>query len=378
MTRTPDATLRIAIVLTQDRGGPVDVAVALAQWLKTQPGVEVAYFGPRPAKDPEAVADVLREQVVAAKSDARAGRRMRHAIREFRPDVVHAQDRRSGLVCAPLTLGRRGLVVLGTYHGTPDGVDERWMRSPRGPRPEPYTRAVLAADALVARRLTRTITVAAPMREFLVRRLRVPARRALHIDNGMPLGPPPTDFEAAPPDSLLFVGLFVPRKGLDLLLHALRQVPEEVRLQIAGDGDIRPQMQALADRLGVGDRVDFLGFRSDIAELMRAAQVFVLPSRQEQQPLVLIAALGAGLVPVGTDVGGVADMLREAPGAFVVPSDDVDQLAQAISTAFRLRRSRPEVAAQNAVYARDRYDISVCGRRHLDLYRELVTQGHRV
>lgn len=365
----PSRALRVAIVLTQDRGGPVDVAVALTAWFHAQPDVEVTYFGPRPAKSAEAVEAVRTEQQVGRKGDLRAMRRLRQAIRRFRPDIVHAQDRRAGLACAALARGPRHIPVVHTYHGVPDDVSEQWLRDGSGGRPSTYTIATLVADAVVARAVTRTVVVAPPMRDFLIRRLRTPRRRTVHIDNGLKLPPVRPAAAADPEPSLLFVGLLIERKGVEIALRALRTVP--ARLAVAGDGPDGPRLRALAADLGVADRVDFLGFRRDIDDLMRSAAVFVLPSLMEQQPLVLIEALAAGMVVVATDVGGVSDMLAPAPGNRVVAAGDVDAFATALTEVLSAP-DRAKVGAANQAYARRRFDIGVCGRSHVALYREVL------
>jgi len=175
--------MRVAYLLTQDRGGPVDVAVRLAAALQAGGEAEVKVFGPVPARDSHLVEH--EEVSVPHKGDLRASRQARAALRAWQPDVVHAQDRRSGLVCA----GLGDIPVVHTYHGVPDDVTEPWFRgAARAPRPSTYTMTVLAADALVARRVNRTIVPSPAMGKFLRERLRVPAHRIAHIDNCVPIG----------------------------------------------------------------------------------------------------------------------------------------------------------------------------------------------
>ena len=122
---------RIAFVLTQDRGGPVDVTVPLAHRLAELPGYTVRLFGPPPARGADQVAGLLEPTLVGGKGAAGEIRSARRAILAWQPDLVHAQDRRSGLVCAGLGLrrgpsGRRRSVVH-TYHGVPDDVSQSWL-----------------------------------------------------------------------------------------------------------------------------------------------------------------------------------------------------------------------------------------------------------
>jgi len=361
-------------VLTQDKGGPVDVTVALAHALAARPGYTVRLFGPEPARGADLVAGLLEPTLVEGKGAAGAIRAARKRVLAWHPDVVHAQDRRSGLVCAGLGLrrspsGRRRSVVH-TYHGVPDDVSQTWLEHGTGAGPSAYTRTVLAADAVVARTVDRTIVVAPPLRRFLVERLHVPAGRVVHIDNGLvlPAAAPPT----GPIRRLLFVGLLVERKGVHLLLDALdlasRQgLPDDVTLTVAGEGPQRGALERQAAALGLSGRVTFLGFRTDVPALLGQADAFVLPSSMEQQPLVLIEALGAGLPTLATDVGGVADLVGDV--GIVVAPDDRAVLADGLVRLTALDGAA--VGAAAARRARQRFSLDHCVQAHLDLYAQL-------
>ncbi|MGY1640759.1 glycosyltransferase family 4 protein [Geodermatophilus sp. SYSU D00703] len=372
----PAGVRRLAYLLTQDQGGPVDVTVELARAMSQVPGWEVRLLGPRPARGAERVADLHTEVLVEGKGAVGAIRRARRQVAAWRPDVVHAQDRRAGLVCAGLGWGpsraaRPGAVVH-TYHGVPDDVAEPWFRGDGGKGPSHYTRAVLAADALVARSVSRTIVPAASMGRFLRERLRVPAGRIVHIDNGLPL--PAVSVPDRPVRRLLFVGLLVRRKGVHVLLEAMARaaLPADVTLQVAGDGPERPRLEATASRLGLHDRVTFLGFRRDVPRLLGEADAFVLPSAMEQQPLVLIEALGAGKPVIATDVGGIADMIAGA--GIVVPPGDVAALTLALQD-LTTGDQAARWGARGAAVARERFSVQSARDRHLALYESLLGSG---
>ncbi|MFE2755128.1 glycosyltransferase family 4 protein [Actinosynnema sp. NPDC059335] len=358
---------RVAYLLTQDSGGPVDVTVRLARALIASGEAEVRVFGPVPRRGADALAGHHEPVEVGDKADVRAARRARAAVRAWRPDVVHAQDRRAGLVGAGLRWRHR---VVQTYHGVPDDVGEEWFRgAPRAAGPSAYTRTVLAADALVARTLHRTVVPARAMGRFLATRLRVPGARLTHIDNCVEPAhvlPP-----AGPVRRLVFVGLLVPRKGLATLLAALALpgvMPADATLTVVGDGPERARAERLARALG--GRVTFLGFRSDVPDLLRHHDALVLPSTMEQQPLVVAEAMAAGKPVVATDTGGVADMLGGAADALAAPGD-VRALADRLRAVFA-EPDPARVGLRLAERARERFAPHVCARRHLALYRELM------
>ncbi len=373
MTSGAAGVRRVAYLLTQDRGGPVDVTVELALAMSEAPGWEVRVFGPPPVRGAERIAHVHTEVQVGGKGAVGAIHRARRQVTAWGPDVLHAQDRRSGLVSAGAAWGPsrtgRPQAVVHTYHGVPDDVTEPWFRGDGGSGPSRYTRTVLAADAVVARTVTRTVVPASSMGRFLRDRLRVPADRVVHLDNGLPL--PAASIPTGPVRRLLFVGLLVRRKGVHVLLEALAEaaLPPDVTLTVAGDGPERADLEATAARLGLRDRVSFLGFRSDVPQLLAEADAFVLPSAMEQQPLVLIEALGAGKPVVATDVGGVAEMVAGA--GTVVPPGDAAALGRALEELVTGGQAA-RWGERGAAVARARYSVEVARDRHLALYESLL------
>ncbi|MGW5743411.1 glycosyltransferase family 4 protein [Amycolatopsis sp. NPDC003861] len=364
---------RIAYLLTQDRGGPVDVTVRLAATLAAD-GHDVRVFGPVPARGASLLDGLHEELAVADKEDLAAAGRARAALRAWRPDVVHAQDRRAGLVIAGLRFGR-GPALVQTYHGVPDDVAEPWFRGVRGAAgPSAYTRTVLAADAVVARILDRTIVPAAAMGAFLRRRLRVPERRIVHVDNCVAEASPSPP--RGPVRHLVFAGLLVERKGLLDLLAALTLpgvLPSDARLTVVGDGPERAAAERVARQEPLAGRVTFLGFRPDVPALLAAADALVLPSTMEQQPLVVAEAMAAGKPVLATATGGVPAML-DVPGgpAFLAPPGDVPALAARLRALF----AEPDPGRLGrllAERAHARYRPETCARRHLALYEKLTT-----
>jgi glycosyltransferase involved in cell wall biosynthesis len=363
--------MRIAYVLTQDRGGPVDATVTLAEALLATGDVDVRVFGPLPSRGAAPITAHHAPVLVARKGDLRAGRAARAAVQAWRPDVVHAQDRRAGLVSARL---RTWCPVVHTYHGVPDDLTEPWFRgTPDAPGPSAYSRAVLAADAVLARTVTRTVVPTHAMGEFLCRRLLVPAGRLAHIDNAVPL--PGARPPAGPVRKLVFAGLLVARKGLLHLLDALAMpgvMPEDATLTVVGDGPQRQEAERSARRAELAGRVRFLGFRTDVPAVLSDHDALVLPSTMEQQPLVVAQAMAAGKPVVATDTGGVADMLR-VPGAVsrLARPGDVAGLAALLRELF----ADPDPACTGgllAARARERFAPEIAARRHLQLYRELT------
>lgn len=203
------------------------------------------------------------------------------------------------------------------------------------------TRRLGLFGAILRHTAARATTVSEHLRRFLVEKLRYPADRVQVIPNGMDLsayGNPVTDrraeFGFEPGDKVIGAcGRLTEQKGM---LHLVRALPEllkthpAARLLIVGDGPQRADLSAEAAKSGVGDRVTLTGNRDDLPELMRAMDLFALPSLWEGQPLVLLEAMAAGVPIVATDVGGDAEVLGGEKYGTLVPPSDPATLAAAL------------------------------------------------
>ncbi|HNS95857.1 MAG TPA: glycosyltransferase [Polyangiaceae bacterium] len=156
---------------------------------------------------------------------------------------------------------------------------------------------------------------------------------------------------------LLFIGNLLHVKAVDILLPAVAKVVNSglpVQLYLIGDGPLRESLQQLAKDLGLESRAHFLGaidqFR--LPRWYQAADLFVLPSRSEGVPNVLLEASACNLPWVASRVGGIPEILHRGKG-FLVPPEDVDELAEGISTWLK-------VAAHKATTGKRRLSVPPC------------------
>lgn len=156
-------------------------------------------------------------------------------------------------------------------------------------------------------------------------------------------------------------------KGTDVLLGALRRLAGaglDARLVIVGEGRQRPSLEHLARRLGVDGRVRFAGLLpagEAVRAELDAADLFVLPSRAEGLPRALIEAMARALPAIGSNVGGIPELL---PAGALVPPGDEQALAAAIAAAVRDPARLDRMSADNLARAQDyRADVLVARRR---------------
>jgi glycosyltransferase involved in cell wall biosynthesis len=177
-------------------------------------------------------------------------------------------------------------------------------------------------------------------------------------------------------DGLLFmtVANLRPEKGYDILLEAARALADRgvpIRFAAVGRGPLSSALHARHAELALGDRFRFLGQRDDVLELMAGADVFVLASRHEGLPVVLMEATSVGLPIVATAVGGVPQVLDDEVDALLVPPGDPAALASAIE---RLA-SDPQLRARLARNARrksSQFDMAAASRTIDDIYLQVA------
>jgi glycosyltransferase involved in cell wall biosynthesis len=283
--------------------------------------------------------------------DGRAVLRLRQLIGRSGADVVHAHGLRAGALAAialSFSGGGPNLPLAVTVHNAPPSAG--------------VSRAIYQAlELVVARSAAAVLCVSADLEARMARAGARNVGRAL-----VPAPPrgaggvPPEAVEAVRADlriggersrPLIFAaGRLAPQKGFGGLLEAARHwqdLSPVPLLAIAGAGPLGGTLAGLAAPLGPAVR--FLGHRADVPALLAAADLFVLPSRWEGQPLILQEALLAGRPVVAARAGGIPDLTGE-DAAVLVPPDDPDALAAAVRRVLTDRA----LAARLAAAARER------------------------
>lgn len=288
-------------------------------------------------------------------------------VQEFQPDIVHAHMFHAAMLSRFVRLVASMPVLVSTMH-------------------TPFVGGRLRALMYrLTDRLTDTSTnVSSEAVATFVDGCAIAPGRMLALYNGIaveefrPLAEAGTQLRESlgiKPGSTLFVaaGRLGWSKDYPNLFRALERLPRdfEYEVLIAGDGPLRQSLKDMAADLGIASRVRFLGIRQDIAELMSAADVFVLSSIGESFGLVVAEAMACECVVVATDSGGVREVLGDA--GFLVPSNDPAALAQALLAASTMEPAKAKAmgeAARRRVV--DLFSFSRSVERWLELYDGLL------
>ncbi|HEV2530764.1 glycosyltransferase [Phenylobacterium sp.] len=168
---------------------------------------------------------------------------------------------------------------------------------------------------------------------------------------------------------LLGMGRLHDAKAHDVSLTALKSLPDAY-LWIAGSGPLEAKLKAMAEGLGVADRVRFLGWRTDPSALYRAADVCVFPSRYEPLGNVIIQAWAHGLPVVAAESQGPRALIREGEDGLLVPIDDAEALAEAVGGLL----TAPQLRATLAAAGLKRVDAEFSQAAVVDQWTDLFAQ----
>ena len=273
-------------------------------------------------------------------------------MRRERPDIVHTHAAKPG-VLGRLAARLAGVpVVVHTFHG-------HILRGYYGPL---MTWLLRRMERMLARCSDRIIAVSEQVKQDLVRYGVAPPEKISVIplgfdlqpflDSGEHRGALHRELGLANGARLIgIVGRIFPIKNHRLFLEAAARVAAEersARFVVVGDGALRPEMEAHARSLGIGDRVTFTGWRRDLPRIYPDLDVLVVSSKNEGTPVSAIEAMASGCPVVATRVGGLPDLIEDGETGHLVPSEDAPALVAAILRVLR----EPDAARRLAEAAR--------------------------
>ncbi len=388
---------RISFVTTAiNDGGAENQLISLATRLKAR-GWEtniISMLPPRAYRDELAAMNIPVDSLGMRRgvADPRAVFRLVTLLRRFRPHVVHSHMVHANLLARLARPLRWVPVVISTAHNIDEGPDKRSRRqlrrvfAPVAARDTAGSnwreRAYRLTDPLCD--LTTNVSEAAVERYIQVGA--VPRRKIRFVPNGV-------DTDRFKPDSTarlrmrqalgidgrfvwLAVGRFEEAKDHRTLIGAfvtLTQAYPAALLLLVGQGSLEAATKTQVAKLGLTDKVRFLGVRRDIPDLMNAADAYVMSSAWEGLPMVLLEASAVGLPIVTTDAGGNCEVVADGTTGFVVPTRDPVALGRAMAQVLALPEDgRADIGRSGRMMVQGRYSLDQVVDRWEALYREFL------
>lgn len=306
----------------------------------------------------------------AAKQILGGRRALRRLLRSERFDLIHSFLYRSHSACR--------LARLGVRPAPPLISSERCLGDNR-------SFGIRIVNRLTGGWSDRVLAVSRAVAETVVRRDGIPEENVAIVPNGIEEARPDARRRArlrralglADGDALLlFLGRLHHEKGPDLMVGALERL-RRIRAggwhaALVGDGPLREAIARRLDSLGLGDRVVMPGARRFVGPWLDAADLLVLPSREEGMPVAALEAMMRGRPVVGTAVGGTPEVVTHGRTGLLVPAGDEAALAHGIAGLVEDAARRATLGAAAAVEARRRFTLERMADATLAEYRRLL------
>jgi len=176
---------------------------------------------------------------------------------------------------------------------------------------------------------------------------------------------------------VLFVGSLIPRKGLSFLVEAAKKIVKEqaeTKFLFVGDGPLRNQLTASLEGANLLGNFKFLGNLKDdvLPAVYNCADVFVLPSIQEGQGIVLLEAQASGKPVVAFDVGGVNEAVRNGETGLLVKRGSSGELADALLKLLSDKALREKIGANGRGFVTENFTWDICAQKMLKVYYEAL------
>lgn len=269
-----------------------------------------------------------------------ASRRYKKIISDFSPDVIHSHMIHANIFARLNHLSFKYIRLICTAHNSNEGGRVR----------------------MLAYKLTNFLSnlntnVSQEASESLISKGAFNKNNLITVYNGIDLNKFNFFNKDKNSNELIFlsVGRFNKQKDYPNLFKAIsslkNKINKELKFYIAGDGELRPQLEQLIVDLGIANNVVLLGKRSDIPSLLNKADYFILSSRHEGLPTVVIEAMACGTFVIATDCGGSAEIMGDT--GILVPPQNSEALAEAIKQAVS---KTPLEIQENNLKARQRVE----------------------
>ncbi len=318
----------------------------------------------------------------------RAFRKLRQVVKEERPSLIHTTLFRADQVGRAVAKWC-GVPVVSSFVN----ISYDSARTVDNPHVNPRKLGVLKRiDQWTARWVTRFHSVSKAVSQSNCDQLKVDSRRVTVVPRGRE-----TNLQKAPCDNraqrlrreldlenaypvILNVGRLVDQKGQRYLIEAMGKVLSRfsnARLLIAGDGNLRNELSRVAETCRVSSAVQFLGHRSDVADLLHVADYFVFPSIYEGLPGALVEAMIGGCPVVASDIDVIREVVDEGETGLLFPAKNATALADAIIRLAGDRSLADRLARNGQAAARQRFDIRTVAQQMESLYIDVLTETER-
>lgn len=320
----------------------------------------------------------MRRQAKGGLADWYTLARLRSCIRKGCFDIIHVHNGRSAIMASLAGAGSSVPLVMSQHFLRPSRTNRRGMKR-------------IVSNCIhqcLEKRISLHIAISEAVKQATIQHGVAPSSKIQVVLNGVrltsPVSPalPCTNWpQNELQDTLVFSAARAePEKDLPTLIKAIQSALKyapNVRCAIAGGGRELKSIEQLVDSLDLSGRVKLLGFRRDVAELMAACSVFVLPALAEPFGLVVVEAMAQGKPVIACNAGGPSEIVLHGVTGLLVPPNDPEAMGIAIAELLNDAHKRSRMGAAGAVRYQEQFTADAMSSSVANLYRK-VLDGWRV
>ena len=297
------------------------------------------------------------------------------SVKKLKPDIIHCRNATHVIIYGSIVAKILNLPLVVSVHGHPDFlagssfIKRLWY--------------------VVQKRSDKIVTVSNSLKDVLIRKGGIRPDKITVIHNGIGLVNTQCDpiMEQKMRQELSIdnsdriigcVGTLRSVKGHKYLIQAMPLILDKFPhtcLVLVGDGPLRNDLERLAEKLKVRERIMFLGYRPDVSELMNIFDIFILPSLSEGLSNVLLEAMAASKPVIATNVGGNPEVVEDGRTGLLVPPKDPKKIAEAVNELLDNKNKRLEMGKAGLERVKEKFSISKTVREYKKVYLKVLHKG---
>lgn len=279
--------------------------------------------------------------------------RLRKIFKDY--DIVHVHLFPSLYWSALASIKLKDTKLVWTEHSTSNNRRGKW-----------YLRFI---EKFVYSRYKRIISISQQTQDALHRWIKLTDERFVVINNGVDIKAFASIIKPIIPKSLIMISRFVSSKDQETVIRAMKQINKDAILRFIGDGENLPHCKSVAKEYGVEDRVQFLGARSDVAELIAESYIGIQSSNWEGFGLTAVEIMSCGKPVIATNVEGLRQVVEGAGEIF--PVGGVNELAAKVNYLLN-NDDHYHTISERCKRRAKQYDISVMAMKYYEVYKSII------
>jgi glycosyltransferase involved in cell wall biosynthesis len=304
---------------------------------------------------------------------------LRRIILDEKIDIIHSQGARADFYSRVVSkLIKKPPIIINTIAMLVKGYDVGFLKKT----------VYSTLDRFTEKYTDKFIVVSNALRDKLINNHSIPHQKVITIYNGIELSEYQAqaltqsarkirkEFDIENDEFIIgAIGRMVWQKGFEYFIQSIPKMISSIhkaKIILVGDGPLAKDLDSLCLRLGVGDKVIFTGFRSDIREILSAIDFLVIPSLVEGFPMITLEAMAMAKPVIATNIDGISEQIRDGKTGILVPPKDSDLLAKATVSLLNDRETARKIGFAAKKEVEKKYSVEKMVRQTEKVYWSLI------